>query len=246
LCLAVFGLVLVLAAGCMGGGSGRGPKVDYQTVKAATIDSSINPGSPGKIPAPGGCPAGMVLIPAGPTIYGPNDEKAAAGSEKDGGQRINMKAYCIDRYEYPNEAGEAPLRSATWLEAQDQCGKRGKRLCSEHEFEKACRGPSGASRYAYGDGYAAKVCPSSDQDYNLGQYADCVSGFGVNDMSGGVFEWSGSPASGDQSKDDKVLRGGMSSEGGEASSRCTFRRRLSAVKSSREVGFRCCAALTKE
>jgi hypothetical protein len=65
-------------------------------------------------------------------------------------------------------------------------------------------------------------------------------------MSGGVFEGTSSPASGDETKDDKVLRGGMSAEAGDVSSKCTFRRRLSAAKSSREVGFRCCGNVLKD
>ena len=188
----------------------------------------------------------MVLIPAGPTLYGPSEETNVKPNPKELAQRVNMKAFCIDKYEYPNEPGEAPMRSVSWVEAGKSCGDRGKRLCSEYEFEKACRGPVG-TLYTYGDGYADKVCPTASETYGLGQFENCVSGFNVHDMSGGVFEWTSSNSSDDPKAELRIVRGGLSAQGAEQNSKCTFRSRRALGKSDHDVGFRCCAAtLAKE
>lgn len=68
---------------------------------------------------------------------------------------------CIDRYEWPNIAGQKPLLAASAtperedlaagivMDAERLCQGVGKRLCSEHEWVSACLGPGG-SRYPFG------------------------------------------------------------------------------------------------
>jgi hypothetical protein len=53
-------------------------------------------------------------------------------------QRI---AFCIDRYEYPNQAGAHPAWMLDWYQAQATCESRGKRLCYAGEWTAACEGP---------------------------------------------------------------------------------------------------------
>jgi formylglycine-generating enzyme required for sulfatase activity len=214
--------------------------VDYTSVKERTVVATSEDGQ-----ALGSCALGMVLIPAGPMLYGPVEEKNVQPGAKDVAQRLNVQAFCIDKFEYPNEPGEAPMRSATWVEARTQCSNRGKRLCTEYEFEKACRGPSG-TLYTYGDGYAAGACPNSTDDYGLGQFINCISGFGTQDMGGGVYEWTSSSAGEDTHSEVRILRGGLADGNGEQTSRCTYRSRFAPAQASREVGFRCCGALIKE
>lgn len=227
--------LVVVISSCARGA--KPPKVDYSSDKRNIISSEKGDTSLSI------CPAGTILIPNGPMIYGPNEEKGVAASGKE--ERINVKGFCIDKFEYPNEFGERPARSIAWLEAQKLCSNRGKRLCTEYEWEKACRGPAG-TRYAYGDGFAAKLCPSASDEYGLGQYTNCVSGFGVQDMSGGVFEWTNSTAGGSAGEDLKILRGGLSNDNPAASARCTYRVRYSSVSSGRDVGVRCCSTPSKE
>lgn len=47
-------------------------------------------------------------------------------------------AVCMDRFEWPNRAGELPPVMMRFGEAQDECRSVGKRLCTEFEWELAC------------------------------------------------------------------------------------------------------------
>jgi len=187
------------------------------------------------------CPAGMVLIPAGPSLLRPPEENSRTSEER--GEVKPVHAFCVDRFEWPNRNNEPPTRSVTWIEARDLCGKAGKQLCSEIEFEKACRGPVG-TRFTYGDGFADKVCPTANAEYIVGASPACVSGFGVHDMSGGVFEWT-STAPADNSAQ-RYLRGGMSAENPQLPARCTYRVRYTSSAANRDVGFRCCAPVVSK
>ena len=64
---------------------------------------------------------------------------------------------CMDLYEAPNTQGELPLVMFTFLEAEDWCGARGKRLCLDTEWERACEGSS-AFAYPYGDSHETSRC----------------------------------------------------------------------------------------
>jgi formylglycine-generating enzyme required for sulfatase activity len=64
---------------------------------------------------------------------------------------------CVDRYEAPNREGAAPLVMFTFLEAEAWCASRGKRLCGDDEWTRACAGPEGWT-YPYGDTHEPGVC----------------------------------------------------------------------------------------
>jgi formylglycine-generating enzyme required for sulfatase activity len=51
-------------------------------------------------------------------------------------------AFCIDRYEYPNQRGAHPAWMLTWYKAQATCEAHGKRLCWSSEWTAACEGPA--------------------------------------------------------------------------------------------------------
>lgn len=51
-------------------------------------------------------------------------------------------AFCIDRYEYPNERGAHPAWMLDWSQAQATCEARDKRLCWGSEWTAACEGPT--------------------------------------------------------------------------------------------------------
>ncbi len=123
-------------------------------------------------------------------------------------------AYCIDRYEAPNEPGKDPLVMESANTANAGCAAHGKRLCTEDEWDIACEGPQGYV-YPYGDTHEASRCnddkiwkapnestlatwPSAAAQAEVdklwqgapsGSYAGCVSGYGVFDMTGNVEEW---------------------------------------------------------
>jgi formylglycine-generating enzyme required for sulfatase activity len=68
-------------------------------------------------------------------------------------------------------------------------------------------------------------------------------------MSGGVFEWTSSSPPAEAGQDDsglRIVRGGMSADKAEHSSKCTYRLRVATSVTAKEIGFRCCGALIKE
>jgi formylglycine-generating enzyme required for sulfatase activity len=54
-------------------------------------------------------------------------------------------ASCIDRFEAPNVRGAKPLVMRSAPEGEAWCRERGKRLCTEDEWDLACEGPPRAS-----------------------------------------------------------------------------------------------------
>jgi formylglycine-generating enzyme len=125
---------------------------------------------------------------------------------------VVAKHFCIDRYEFPNEVGKAPLVMRSWQQAQDTCRGLHKRLCGDSEWTLACEGPQRLP-YPYGRKRDASACnidhPQVQVDANLladprtrvtevarlwrgeasGSHAECKSAHGVFDLTGNVDEW---------------------------------------------------------
>jgi hypothetical protein len=134
----------------------------------------------------------------------------------DGVARLPTKAldFCIDRFEYPNVLGQAPMIVVTFREAEAVCKKGGKRLCSESEWTFACEGEE-VRPYPYGHERDPQACvldrpwrPFKEgalqprdgdgareeldrlwQAEPSGSRGGCKSPFGVYDMTGNVDEW---------------------------------------------------------
>ncbi len=209
----------------------------------------------------GSCPVGMVEV-AGNMLQDPEENPYSEGrvdfmqqktciewiqreypercAKFDKGAWLALRAslkrkpmhYCIDRYEYPNLAGQYPMIYISWYEAKDLCDEQGKRLCSEDEWTFACEGEEGRP-YPYGDGYTRdpgkcvadqvwtpynekSMTPrDSEQAGNemdrlwkgkaSGAQAECRSPFGVYDMTGNIDEWSVSVREGERPS---ILKGG--------------------------------------
>lgn len=126
--------------------------------------------------------------------------------------RLQKRRFCIDRYEYPNQAGVLPVVMVSWEDAAAACRVENKRLCSASEWTFACEGPERLP-YPYGYVRDATAC-NIDRHYRLpdlqafdeprkvaaeltridqrvpsGSMSRCVSPFGVHDMTGNVDEW---------------------------------------------------------
>jgi len=127
------------------------------------------------------------------------------------------------------------------------CESKEKRLCSELEWERACKGPDNA-RYEYGATFDARVCNAgqpadTSARHPSGERTACRSGFGVREMHGGAWEWTDStwsrgPASHLETPLG-VARGGNDSAG-ELATRCAFARPAPPASRSPATGFRCC------
>lgn len=120
-------------------------------------------------------------------------------------------SFCIDVFEFPNKPCELPM---VWTQpplAKKVCEMQGKRLCSDIEWNMACRGdPEGGEdwRYAYGNKLDIEVCHTNlrhrtacvVQDAKTtwktcttdtepsGAFPKCRSRFGVFDQHGNVAE----------------------------------------------------------
>ena len=127
---------------------------------------------------------------------------------------VDVAVACIDRYEAPNQRGVKPLLMKSLTDAEGYCHGQGKRLCSEDEWLRACRGPAGLP-YPYGPKYDEHACNQDqkyitpawgkltsypkepgrseasrlDQSEPAGNRAQCVSPEGVYDLLGNAGEW---------------------------------------------------------
>ncbi len=171
--------------------------------------------------------------------------------------------FCIDRYEWPNEAGATPVVGVDWNTARDECAAAGKRLCVDREWTLACEGQERLP-YPYGYVRDPKACnidrryivpdegkwsnPQTraaelarlDQREPSGARASCVSPYGAFDMTGNVDEWvvneAGSPS---EKPYVSGLKGGY---WGPVRDRCRpMTTAHSEWHTGYQIGFRCCA-----
>lgn len=185
----------------------------------------------------------MVWIEPGPLVVGtPPNAYPRRPDRELAGEQFVLHGFFIDAFPYPNEEGAIPITNVSQSDAQAMCAKLDKRLCSELEWERACKGPL-QHTYAYGDHYREETCGTGTAVVARpsGIRVGCQSDFGVHDLHGGVFEWTDSVwtrGSGNRSK--VAVRGGNDAAG-EVVSRCANAEPRSPDARSQDVGFRCCS-----
>jgi len=200
-----------------------------------------------------GCPDDMVYVSASSFNMGtktfpfPKDAKLI--------HSVFLDGYCIDKFEYPNKLFNKPLANINYFEASQKCNEIGKRLCTEAEWEKACKGQE-FFEYPYGKRYEIHACHIEKDRMEgpiiSGEMAKCVSSYGVFDMSGNVAEWVydyydekyyyNSPQSnpkGPGNGTTRVVKGGSWVDFG-MRTKCAYRDSKSPDYSTKRVGFRCC------
>jgi eukaryotic-like serine/threonine-protein kinase len=188
------------------------------------------------------CPRGMALIAAGAFQMGSAANDPMRNFEERRLESVELPAYCIDYYEYPNGKSAPPKVGVTWNQSKAMCESKGKRLCSEEEWEKACKGPSNA-RFPYGNSWDPTICNTEDADGNdhpldvAVNFARCRSGYGLINMSGNAAEWTSSNFS--PGVKDKVHKGGAANRPNWAA-RCANRGNLAPTEKGDLLGFRCC------
>jgi hypothetical protein len=146
---------------------------------------------------------------------------------------VERRRFCIDEYEYPNQKGAHPPWMVSWYDAQASCASVDKRLCYESEWVAACEGPEktpfpyGYARdntkcnidnqwikpslphvYSKDAGVALRELSRLDQSAPSGALAECVSGFGVHDMTGNFDEWVTADTRHDDKSEWAALKGG--------------------------------------
>lgn len=137
--------------------------------------------------------------------------------------------FCIDRAEHPG-MDEVPTTEVELSEAEDTCATRGRRLCTEPEWVRACRGAAGW-RYPYGPDREAGRCRVGDASAKPGPAgADphCVTPEGVLDLVGNAAEWT---------QEGVVMGGSVRSK---KTAGCNSRQRFKPSTKRAGIGFRCC------
>ena len=183
----------------------------------------------------------MTLVPSGQFIMGSNerwDDEAPEYIESVGEFYIDLYEVTNADYkkfatatqreapyhwpsgEIPKSIENHPVTYVNWYDADEYCKWRGKRLPTEHEWEKAARGNDG-NIYPWGNIWTTD---KSNHPYKgsmgtepVGAYPSGRSPYGLYDMSGNVWEWVDSfylphPGNtitrGEYGEDKRVLKGG--------------------------------------
>ena len=219
-------------------GAPRGPAPSSATISSWPAASAPNDSG---APRPG-----MAWIPPGTLRAGtPPGRTPRVADEEMPGTPVEMGGFYIDLLPWPNEPNAIPTSNVSRDEAEQLCSSKGKRLCSELEWERACKGPD-STTYEYGETYRKDACGTGvalEQASRrpTGEHAQCKSGFGVAEMHGGVWEWTASEwGRGSRGASQGVLRGG-NSVAGELVGRCSNAIARAASKKSPTMGLRCCA-----
>lgn len=187
-----------------------------------------------------GAPQGKGKVAAEPRVQVPSGKLAAGSTPGDPGRdavlepamlEVELGGFTIDRHLYPNDPGKPPLTGVTRARAEDLCRERGQRLCTELEWERACKGDAG-NAYATG----AQWDPACAKDPT-----SCASAFGVAAMGSALREWTASdvqPIENMQAKAAAVR--GARADAAAVDHRCAHRTAVDAAASGPDIGFRCC------
>ena len=140
--------------------------------------------------------------------------------------------FCIDQYEWPNEAGKQPRTGVSWVEGKIACIDAGKRLCARREWEAVCRNGS-TNVFPYGDAYDKQQCPTEGKSiWKSGAFKRCSTA-GAFDMIGNVWEWIE-----DKQGDYPLMMGGSFRDGKDA--HCGMAVPSTLAAKANDIGFRCC------
>lgn len=177
------------------------------------------------------CPPDMAFIPTGKYTLGDDTSRDSGVAPR---HKAPVHGFCVDLYEYPNKNNVKPRAGVSWDQASAACGKQGKRLCEENEWEAACAGPDG-NVYPYGSTYSPNICNTFSSGLApAGLYQGCAAKGKTADMSGNLMEWTADWYARDKSR---TLRGGAWKT--RSAAKCSAR--FDPEKTDpKNIGFRCC------
>lgn len=200
---------------------------------AATAEAPVAPPSDAAAGGP------MVTIPAGSFKAG----SACAGvprvtDEELVHAQVALGEFQIDVHPYPNDPTQAAKTNVSREEAEGLCKERGKRLCSELEWERACKGPE-QTAFPYGAAYSTSACAASAA-LVPGQRAKCQSNFGMKDPFGLAYEWTSSSWGRGKGAGLATVRG-YTGQSNVVRERCASGAGRDPATRNADIGFRCCS-----
>lgn len=224
-----------------------GCRRDRSDEQAAVTDDPVTPASgdfgPPEPPPPPR--RGMVWVPGGALVAGtPPQSLPRIADEEMPGEQVILGGFYVDVYPYPNEDGAIPLTNVSQPDASRLCEEQHKRLCTELEWERACKGPQ-SDAYAGGPRWPERCAKEPTR---------CASGFDVLAMGAAIREWTisevapadssgltltGSRESSGSKKRAVAVRGAAASSAGPAH-HCARREPVDPDTRSSDLGFRCC------
>lgn len=143
-----------------------------------------------------------------------------------------LAAFAIDALPYPNDPALPARSGASKREAEQLCAERGKRLCSELEWELACKGSAQAD-YPSTEPFDAAHCATEP--------TACYSDLGVFALGTLGREWTSSEArNGDWDRMRSAVVRGALKDAPAASHRCAARDAAAPESRSESLLFRCC------
>jgi hypothetical protein len=205
-----------------------------KVLEAAENESPTAAASARAVPVPAAAAAvgARVEIPAGKLVAGstPGDRGRDPTLEPvllD----VDLGAFSIDRYAYPDDPRKPALTGVTRARGGELCQQAGGRLCTELEWERACKGPEG-TLFAGASSWDSTCTRTPDT---------CASGFGVLGMGAAVREWTASDVA--PIENVQVKAAAVRGARGDAVAwdhRCAHRAAVDAAASGEDLGFRCC------
>ena len=163
-------------------------------------------------------------------------------------KRRQPMRFCMDRDEYTEAGDRLPLNHKSFTDAREICDSIGKRVCTESEWNFACEGDE-MRPYPYGFERDPRACNSDRTDILTpgkalkdlrapsDAFPECVSPFGVRNLSGNLEEFVLKEGS---QPPRPVMKGAYWQP---SQNSCRARQTVhGAHYSGTETGFRCCSA----
>jgi formylglycine-generating enzyme required for sulfatase activity len=173
-----------------------------------------------------------IAVPAGSLWLGSRTGSVGRNASREADHvRVEVPAFAIDALPYPNDPASKARAMVSRDEAQSLCAAQGKRLCSEFEWERACKGDASADFPAAA--FDAAACAADA--------ARCASPLGVFGLGTQGREWTGSRAGkglGDAMR--TVVVKGATKDAPRDAHRCAARDAATPDSKSDSLLFRCC------
>ena len=222
--------LLLLIAACGRGGGSPSTSSGAPSASAGGPASSGAAGGELRAPKQTPLPNERVEIPTGAFLAGSIPGEPGRNPELEPRlTSIELGRFHVDRLPYPNDPTKPPMTGVSWDDARKLCAERGARLCTELEWEKACKGPD-SDPYPSGKTWNPRCAEEPSH---------CASGFDVVGMGAGFAEWTASDLGERAGKRSAVARGAAPKASSEAH-RCASRQPTPIDSKTAELGFRCC------